>query len=224
MDDMVDTTRTRAGGRPRDARIDTAVLDAVSDLLEETGYASLAVEQVARRAGVSKTAVYRRWPTRQHLVLAELQRRLGEVEPADTGCTVCDLNEAWGVFARTFACMGPTFLAPLLADCSTDPQLRETFMRTLFEPPRRAARTTLEHAVDRGDLRPDADLTLLVDTLGSLVLYRLMFGHEPVSEEVISEAVDTLLAGVAHDIDDLRARARAAADHVVDHGADHGAR
>ncbi len=126
---------SRAGGRPRDASIDAAVLEAVSDVLEESGYGSLAVEKVARRAGVSKTAVYRRWPTRQHLVLAELQRRLGEVRPVDTGCTVCDLNEALGLFARTFTCMGTEFLTPLLADCSTDSTLREDFMTTLFEPP-----------------------------------------------------------------------------------------
>ena len=99
--------RTKAAGRPRDASIDVAVLDAVSELLENSGYSALAVEKVARRAGVSKTAIYRRWPTRQQLVLAELQRRLGDVAPVDTGCTLCDLNEALGMFARTFTCMGP---------------------------------------------------------------------------------------------------------------------
>ncbi len=196
----------QAGGRPRDAHIDEAVLDAVSVILEESGYRALAVEQVAKRAKVSKTAVYRRWPNRQSLVLAELRRRLGEVETPDTDCTLCDLNEALGLFARTFRRMGPEFFSPLLADCSADPELRTTFMETLFDPPRDAVYDTLSLALQRGDLREGIDLTLTVDTLASLVHYRLLFGHAPVSETAIEQAVTSLLSGLARDFDALEAK------------------
>jgi AcrR family transcriptional regulator len=202
-----------AGGRPRDGHIDEAVLDAVSTLLEESGYRALAVEQVAKRAGVSKAAVYRRWPSRQTLVLAELQRRLGRVTAPDTECTVCDLNESLWLFTRTFTCMGPEFFSPLLADCSTDPELRQLFMETLFDPPREAVRATLTLAYERGDLRADVDLTLAVDTLASLVHYRLLFGHAPVTETEIERAVTSLLAGLATDFDALEARANQHATH-----------
>lgn len=194
-------------GRPRDAAIDAAVLGAVSDLLDERGYRSLAVEEVARRAGVSKTAIYRRWPTRQSLVLGELRRRLGEVEPADTGCTLCDVHEALSLFARTFACMGPEILSPLLADCSGDPALRASFTEQLFDPPRQAVRVTLQRAVARGDLRPDIDLDLAVDMLASLVHYRLLFGHGPVDDAALEAAVTSLLAGLTDDLDGLRGQA-----------------
>lgn len=215
-------TATRPAGRPRDVAIDAAVLDAVSTLLEDSGYSSLAVERVARRAGVSKTAVYRRWPTRQHLVLAELQRRLGHVDAVDTGCTVCDLTEALGLFAGTFACMGPSFLSALLADCSADTDLRQAFMDTLFTPPRQVVHATLLRAVDRGDLRPDADLGLVVDSLASMIFYRLLFGHAPVTDDAIGEAVDTLLRGVACDVDGLRARDVAGGHDAAGHAsADH---
>ncbi|MFK0246306.1 TetR/AcrR family transcriptional regulator [Amycolatopsis azurea] len=197
----------RQGGRPRDTHIDEAVLDAVSAILEETGYRTLAVEQVAKRAEVSKTAVYRRWPNRQSLVLAELRRRLGRVVAPDTGCTLCDLTEALDLFARTFTCMGPEFFSPLLADCSADPELRTTFMETLFDPPREAVRATLSLALERGDLREDTDLTLTVDTLASLVHYRLLFGHAPVTEDEIERAVLSLLSGLARDFPALQAKA-----------------
>ncbi|WP_017572515.1 TetR/AcrR family transcriptional regulator [Nocardiopsis halotolerans] len=187
--------------------IDTAVLDTVSDLLEEGGYRGLAIERVARRAGVSKAAVYRRWPNRQLLVLAELERRMGRVEPPNSGCTLCDLDEALSLFARTFTCMGPEFLSPLLADCSGDAELHRRFMDTLFTPPREAVRDALERARDRGDLRDDVDLTLAVDTLASLVHYRLLFGHAPVDGEEISRAVATLLRGLARDFSVLEAEA-----------------
>ena len=55
-------------GRPRDPRIDSAVLDATVELLGETDYASLSVDAIARRAGTSKPAIYRRWPSKAHLV------------------------------------------------------------------------------------------------------------------------------------------------------------
>lgn len=205
------------GGRPRDASIDAAVLDAVSELLESSGYGALAVEKVARRAGVSKTAVYRRWPSRQQLVLAELQRRLGRVGSVDTGCTLCDLNEALSMFVHTFTCMGPEFFGPLWADCAADPALRQRFIETLFAPPREAVHNTLVRAVERGDLRSDADLTLVVDSLASLVHYRLLFGHAPVTDAAIEQAVNTLLLGIATDFDALRTQAAADAGHRTDH-------
>ena len=187
------------GGRPRDSSIDRAVLDSTSELLDELGYPELAIEHVARRAGVSKTAIYRRWPGRQQLVLAELQRRMGRVVPPQTGCTRCDLVESLELFARVLTCMGAETVSALLADCTDDPELRRTFMTTVFEPPRAAVRVTLEQARDRGDLRDGVDLTLAVDTLASLVHYRLLFRHAPVTEPEIDAAVGALLGGIARD-------------------------
>lgn len=187
------------GGRPRDSSIDRAVLDSTSELLDELGYAELAIEHVARRAGVSKTAIYRRWPSRQQLVLAELQRRMGRVVAPQTGCTRCDLVESLELFARVVTCMGAETVSSLLADCTDDLELRQTFMSTVFEPPRAAVKTTLEQARERGDLRDDVDLTLAVDTLASLVHYRLLFRHAPVAEPEINAAVSALLAGIARD-------------------------
>lgn len=203
-----------AGGRPRDALIDEAVLRAVSDLLDEEGYRGFAIEQVAKRAGVSKTAVYRRWPSRQLLVLAELERRMGEVEPPATGCAVCDLNEALALFVRTFRCMGPEIFSPLLADCGADPDLRQRFLDTLFVPPRTAVRDTLRRARDRGDLREDLDLTMAVDSLASFVFYRLLFGHAPVDDAEIERAVEGLLRGLARDFDTLARTAEAHSPHA----------
>ncbi|HLS15813.1 MAG TPA: helix-turn-helix domain-containing protein, partial [Beutenbergiaceae bacterium] len=117
--------RTRAkAGRPRDVAIDSAVLDTVSQVLDTDGYRALAIEDVARRAGVSKPAVYRRWAGRQELALAELRRRLKEVKPPDTHCTLCDLHESLSLFSRAFARVGAATLAHLLADSAHDEDFR----------------------------------------------------------------------------------------------------
>ncbi len=190
---------SRRGGRPRSAEIDVAALDATLTLLGETGYRRLSVEEVARRAGTTKPALYRRWPTRQALVLAALAGRLGGIDVPDTGCTMCDLGEAIGIFVAAFRRLPPDVIGPLLADCAADPELHAAFMATLFDPPRDAVRRTLIRAVDRGDLRRDLDLELAVDLLGSLVHHRVLFGHAPLTDRDVETAVETLLGGIAAD-------------------------
>ena len=64
--------RTRAPGRPRDARVDALVLETALAMLAEVGPTGLSVEEVAARAGVGKSTIYRRWPTKDDLVVASL--------------------------------------------------------------------------------------------------------------------------------------------------------
>ena len=195
-------------GRPRDPAIDAAVLRATLAVLDELGYGRLALEAVARRAGTTKPAIYRRWPSRQRLVLAALRHRLGGAKPPDTGCTLCDLDECLRVFVAAFRRMPPDVLGPLFADCAGDRELRAAFMTTLFEPPRTAVRETLERAHARGDLRDEVDLGLILDLIGSLVHYRALFGHARTSDVEIERAVEALLRGIAIDYPSLLEHSR----------------
>lgn len=210
------STTTRTPGRPRDTRIDVAVLDAVSTVLDEEGYHALTIEDVARRGRVSKPAIYRRWPDRQRLVLAELQRRLDAVEAPDTSCTLCDLHESLSLFAQAFTRAGAGTLAQLIADVGRDDELRAELLTALVEPQRAAVRRTLTRAQERGDLDAGLDLSLTVDALSSLVFYRLLFGPAPLSEAEIEAAVTTLLRGIASDFASLSAEYTA---HVGEHEA-----
>jgi AcrR family transcriptional regulator len=198
VDSAPPATRRRPG-RPRDRDIDSAVLRTALAVLSEIGYGRLTLEEVARRAGTTKPAIYRRWPNRQRLVLAALGSRLGRLRAPDTGCTLCDLDECLKVFVAAFRRMPPGVLGPLFADCTADRELRTAFMITLFEPPRAAVRETLERAHGRGDLREDVDVDLILDLTGSLVHYRALFGHATTSNVEIEHAVEALLQGIATD-------------------------
>jgi AcrR family transcriptional regulator len=187
------------GGRPRDAAIDQAILDAALELLDEVGYTRLTIEAVARRAGTTKPAIYRRWGTLSNLALDALIARLGRLKAPSTDCTICDLSDAIKLYVAAFQRMPPEALASLLADCGDDPQRREAFMAALFDPPRTAVGQVLDGALARGDLRDDADRDLLLDLLASLVHYRVLFGHAGTSDDVVEQAVHTLLRGVAVD-------------------------
>ena len=194
--------------RPRDPEIDAAVLGATVDALAESGYAGLRLDDVARRAGTTKPAIYRRWRNRQRLVLAALASRLGTAEAPDTGCTLCDLDECLKLFLAAFRRMPPDVIGPLFADCAGDPELRAAFMTTLFEPPRAAVKETLDRAHARGDLRDEIDRELVLDVIGSLVHYRTLFGHAPTTDAEIERAVEALLQGIATDYPQLLEHSR----------------
>lgn len=195
-------------GRPRDLTIDDAVLDATVEVLSHAGYARLTLEEVARRAGTTKPSIYRRWPSRQHLVLEALARRLdfAAVRMPDSGCVVCDLIGGVGVFSTVFRRVPPGVLGALLADCGGHPALHTACMSTLFEPPRHAVGALVDRAKARGDLRADLDRELAVDLLGSLVHYRAVFGHAPTDAATVTATVTTLLRGMAGDYDELAGR------------------
>jgi len=201
------SVQTRSG-RPRDPKIGAAVLIATLAELDNVGYGHLTLEAIARRAGSTKPAIYRRWSTRQHLVLDALATRLSGVEAPDTGCTLCDFNEGINVFIAAFGRIRPDVLGQLLADCSSDPELRAAFMATLFDPPRAAVAEMLDRAVARGDIRDDIDRELMLDMLGSLVHYRALFGHAPISNAEVESAVEALMRGIANDYPALLAHSR----------------
>jgi AcrR family transcriptional regulator len=185
--------------RPRDPHIDAAVLDATIAALRESGYAGLRLHDVARRAGTTKPALYRRWPNRQRLVLAALATRLGAAPAPDTGCTLCDLDECLKLFVAAFRRLPPDVIGPLFADCAGDGALRAEFMTTLFDPTRAAVKEGLDRAHARGDLRDDVDRDLVLDLIGSLVHYRTLFGHASTTDTEIERAVEALLQGIAAD-------------------------
>jgi AcrR family transcriptional regulator len=186
-------------GRPRDRQIDAAVLDATLAVVDEAGYGRLTLEEVARRAGTTKPAIYRRWSGRQRLVLAALSQRLGEARAPDTGCTLCDLDECLKVFVAAFRRMPPGAIGSLFADCAGDRELRAAFMTALFDPPRATVRETLDRAHARGDLRDGVDLDLILDLIASFIHYRALFGHAATSNVEIERAVEALLQGIATD-------------------------
>ncbi|TDV57767.1 TetR/AcrR family transcriptional regulator [Actinophytocola oryzae] len=187
-------------GRPRDASIDGAVLAATVDLLRERGWSGFAVEAVATRAGTTKAAIRRRWPSRQRLAVDALATLLDTPEVPDNACTRCDLIASVDLLTELLHDrLPPGVLAALLADC-TETELREYLVNTLIAPSRDAARTAVDRAVGRGELREDVGPALVVDLLASAVYQRVLFGAAPQDARTL---VDVLLRGVAVDFDRL---------------------
>jgi AcrR family transcriptional regulator len=187
-------------GRPRDGRIDAAVPAAVLEILEETGYANLTLEAVAARAGTSKPALRRRWRSRPHLVVDALAGVVGTSPTPDTGCTHCDLIAGIGTLGEAFTGrVGRRVLPGLVADLADDPELAAAFRDRFFHPRRATTAAALRRGIERGDIREDADVDLLLDMLAATTYYRVFFGHLPVTESLAEDVVKVVLGGVATD-------------------------
>ena len=120
-------------GRPRNPSIDEAVLKAAAELVVEVGYADLTIAAIAERAGTSKPAIYRRWPSKAHLV-HEAAFRDGDEQLSlpDTGSLHDDLAEILRRTAAAFAhpvarALTPGLMAEIAADPTLHPALLERF-------------------------------------------------------------------------------------------------
>lgn len=185
-------------GRPRDGRLDEAILEATVALLEESGYPRLTMEGVARRAGTTKPAIRRRWPSRQHLVIAALARTMGTAPTPDSGCTHCDLIVGIETLSQAFGgTLGRRTLPALMAELADDPELDRVFTETLFRPRRATTEAALRRGIERGDIRADADIDLLLDMLGATTYHRVLFGHLPVTETLAHDVVMAVMEGAA---------------------------
>ncbi|AHH95895.1 TetR/AcrR family transcriptional regulator [Kutzneria albida] len=183
--------------RPRDERIDQAVLSAVTELLREVGYSALTMEAIAQRAGTTKPAIRRRWRSQRHLVIEAMANdRIGVVE-VDTGCTHCDLVEH--IQALQDGMADPAFarvLPALVADLADDPELRKSFLDVVWEPRRAACIVTLEQGWRRAELRPGLDVDLVLDLFAAPIVFRALFGHRELGPEFPREVANAVLRGV----------------------------
>lgn len=188
--------RRTAGSRPhgRAERVVEQVLHATAQELSEGGYAALRVEAVALRAGVNKTTVYRRWPTRADLVAAALAH-MKQPLPDETGNLEDDLTSglrAWVRFAESPLGHG---LLRVLQTERGHIEL-EPIVRTLRAAARTRRAELVARAIERGALPPGTDAMFVADLAFSFVFARLVTCGEHVSEELLRSTVETVLAGV----------------------------
>jgi AcrR family transcriptional regulator len=166
-------------GRPRDARIDSEVVTAVLNALKSGGYRAVTIDGIARQVGRARSSLYRRWPSKRHLVAYAVVSELGENPATDTGNIRSDLEAAVGTLLRAFRGPLGQALAGLVADMAQDAALALTIRRRVLAPRRRSMREALERARQRGEAREGLDVELVLDMLTGPFYFRTLFGHVP---------------------------------------------
>jgi AcrR family transcriptional regulator len=193
---VVKAGEQRPGGRS--ARTRAAVLGATEDLLAEVGYEELTFEAVAQRAGVHKTTVYRRWPTKPDLVAdAARERSLQQVELPDTGALLGDLTAlARAVAANIGSEVGSAMTKTLVAAAATSPSVADVTHRFWAERLRLSG-AIVERAIARGDLPPSTDSNVLIESLVGALYVRLLLTGEPIDEAVADQIARAVAEGFA---------------------------
>jgi len=162
-------------GRPRDKRIDSAVLRATVELLAETGYADLSVEAIARSAGTSKPAIYRRWPSKAHLVHEAVFPITDATALPDTGSLVGDVREMVRRTATVLTTPAARAALPgLVGEMAADLTLHSALLERFGDILSRGLSDRLADAVERGEVHPDITAPEVVEAVAGTTFLALL--------------------------------------------------
>jgi AcrR family transcriptional regulator len=162
-------------GRPRDRRIDSAVLRSTVELLAETGYADLSVDAIARQAGTSKPAIYRRWPSKAHLV-HEAVFPIGDATALpNTGSLAADIRE---MVSRTAAVLttpaARAALPGLVGEMAADLTLHAVLLERFGDILSRGLTERLADGAARGEARSDVTAAEVVEVVAGTTFLALL--------------------------------------------------
>ncbi len=191
--------RTPAGAAVLRDEITTAIRDAVTQELAAVGYGRLSIEAVARRAGVGKTAIYRRWSNKLEMVIGIVSDIVGQRMPMpDTGSLRGDLDILLRIAAHALAHRLASQIIPdLLAEAARTPKIAETLHQTLLTYQREVGVHLVGRAVERGELPPGTDPDTAVDLLLGPLYWRLAVAREPVNDAYLARMADSVAAALA---------------------------
>ncbi|HSE10750.1 MAG TPA: TetR/AcrR family transcriptional regulator [Nocardioidaceae bacterium] len=187
----------RGRGRPRDPQTDESIIQAAADLLRERGFERMTVDDVAATAGVGKATVYRRWPSKDDLAVAAMERLYSvEMPQPDTGSIRADLAESYRA-ALTFvgSPQGAAYLKMSIAESVRDDRIAALY-RTATERTEQQARQMFLRAIERGEIRDDADLDCCVQWLGGVIAVRAITNRPLPTVEDVPRLVELTLRGV----------------------------
>lgn len=188
------------GGRPRDARIDERVLSAARQLLIERGMRAMSLDSVADLAGVSRSAIYRRWASSDELTLDAMDEALGQLPGPDPSVKA----DAFWTQVRAGLRIAVAGLAnPIEHDAiqmwlgrlTHQPRLHRRYWERRVQPRRQLAINSLHQAADQGQVLDANDADLLIDMLAGLLLYRYFLTPKELrSEETDEHWLDRVVA------------------------------
>ena len=192
-----DVVRHSRGGRPRDPSRDGVIRAAILQLLADVGYGALTMDAVASEAGVGKATIYRRWRTKQDLVVDTISE-LAQVEGAspDTGSLESDLRAMMHTYVGVLT--GPTGAAikSLLSTIPHHPALADAFRSGPVEVWRNGFEAVWTRAEERGEVPAGMEHQMIGETVGSVLVQRWLITGWPLDDEVADQVLDQVVMPV----------------------------
>ena len=185
-------------GRPRNPRIDDSVLRATVELLGTSGYAALSVDAIAKRAATSKPAIYRRWPSKAHLVHEAVFPISEATELPDTGSLAGDVREmvrrSTGVLTTPAA---RAAMPGLLAEMATDPTLHAKLLGRFGDVTSRGMTDRLNDAMRRGEVRADVTAAELVEAIAGMALMAIITRDDDLDDTWVERTATLITKGIS---------------------------
>jgi AcrR family transcriptional regulator len=193
MSQTASVTKRRAG-RPRDLRLDEAILRATIELIEERGYSELTLAGIAERAGTTTPAIYRRWSSKADLVLHAVFRTEGPDVVADSGDLESDIRLMVGwTLQKLGRPAGRAALAGLLSEPALERSERLEQLAVVW----RRIGERLAQAVAAGEIRSGVDTEALISVLaGPAMMAAFLHGAAGVDARWVDSVVSIVLDGI----------------------------
>ncbi|MFN2518245.1 MAG: TetR/AcrR family transcriptional regulator [Jatrophihabitantaceae bacterium] len=186
--------------RKRGVALEDAIRAAAYSELTEMGYTQFSVEGVAARAHTGKASIYRRWPTKQALVLDALCAGLPTPQqcglgPGDYGdmSTADALRQVARAITRILSSPAGAAMRAVKFEAATDPQLAREIDERFQAPRREALLALLRRGVERGEVRPEAVSPLVADVLPAVLMHRVILQRERINERDITAIIEQIL-------------------------------
>ena len=194
----------RAAGRPRSTTADTAILAATREALVELGWSKLTLGDVATRAGVAKTTLYRRWAGKNELVVDAVAELFDELHLPDRGTLAADIEGVVLQFAMILARPeAKSGLMAVVAESIRDDALRERIRESIVDRQKCLVVEGRARAQARGELPPETDpeeaartADLIFDVVAGAVVHRTLVSAEPADEQWVRSFTQVLLLGL----------------------------
>ncbi|OBA98650.1 TetR family transcriptional regulator [Mycolicibacterium fortuitum] len=198
---MASTPRRTSGGPVLLDDVTAAIETAFFEELAAVGYGRLSVDAVAKRAGVGKAAIYRRWKSKQDLAVDLVTKvAVAAIDVPDTGTLRGDIRAYLqnGREALTHR-LARTIIPDLLAEAARDPDYSATIAGQIREPRRLKAAQLFERARERGEIADDADIDVALDTIGGALYWRQSVMQVDADDDYLDRLTDAILTLVAAD-------------------------
>lgn len=193
MNDVPESKYVIARARPRSIRAHEAVLAATADLLWTGGLTAATVDGISASSGVSKATIYKHWPNRTAVAAEAFDRVMAQRgQLPDTGNSREDIRMLVRTISRLFESQAGRIFGQLLAACVSDPESAPYFERFYLARSRQATALLWQRAQKRGDVRANIDAETAAQIIFGPLIFRLLTGKLPISEEdekAIGEAV-----------------------------------
>lgn len=197
MEGMSAMTGRGARGRPRVEGITSKILEATFSLIVETGIGSVTMDAVAARSGVSKPTIYRRWATKQDLVVAAIGLRVSEVSVPDLGGFRAEVHWLLGTRLEMYRTAGSgRLIAGLVGAAAEDEVFREAARRGTAILMRQT-RHVIQRGIDRGDVRPDLDPSTLATMIAAPLVFRQIVEQGVIDAALVDGVVDAIVRAAA---------------------------